>query len=41
MKDDKNFELRRKVINKEFQPIDLCIRDERDLYNPEKRKQLE
>ncbi|CAD8157163.1 unnamed protein product [Paramecium pentaurelia] len=41
MKDDKNLELRRKVISKEFQAQDLSTRDERDLYNPEKRKQTQ
>ncbi|CAD8150906.1 unnamed protein product [Paramecium pentaurelia] len=41
MKDDKNFELRRKVISKEFKAQDLCTRDERELYNPEKRKQTQ
>lgn len=38
MKDDKNIELRRKVLSKEFLPMDLCTRDESDLYNPERRK---
>jgi len=37
LKDDKNFDLRRKVISREFTATDLCLRDERDLYNPEKR----
>ncbi|CAD8069004.1 unnamed protein product [Paramecium sonneborni] len=41
MKDDKNLELRRKVISKEFQAQDLSTRDERDLYNPEKRRQTQ
>ncbi|CAD8071911.1 unnamed protein product [Paramecium sonneborni] len=41
MKDDNNLELRRKVISKEFQAQDLCIRDERDLYNPDKRKETQ
>lgn len=39
MKDEKNLELRRKVISKEFLPTDLCTRDERDFYNPERRKE--
>ena len=39
LKDDKNLELRRKVISKEFHPVDLCTKDERDLYNPERRKE--
>ncbi|CAK62274.1 unnamed protein product (macronuclear) [Paramecium tetraurelia] len=41
MKDDKNFELRRKVISKEFKAQDLCTRDERELYNPEKKRQFQ
>ena len=41
MKDDKNFELRRKVINKEFTSNDLCSRDEKDFYNPERKKQMQ
>ncbi|KAM3133810.1 hypothetical protein pb186bvf_014073 [Paramecium bursaria] len=41
LKDDKNLELRRKVISKEFHPVDLCTKDERDLYNPERRKETQ
>lgn len=39
MKDDKNFDLRRKVLSKEFTAHDLCNKDERELYNPERRKE--
>ena len=39
LKDDKNLELRRKVLTKEFTANDLCIKDERELYNPERRKE--
>lgn len=39
LKDDKNLELRRKVITKEFTANDLCTKEERELYNPEKRKE--
>ena len=38
MRDDKNFEMRRKVINKEYTTKDLCSRDEKDFYNPERKK---
>lgn len=41
MKDDKNFELRRKIINKEFTSNDLCSREEKDFYNPERKKQMQ
>ena len=39
MKDEKNLELRRKVLTKEFTANDLCVRDERELYNPERRRE--
>lgn len=39
MKDDKNLELRRKVLTKEFTANDLCVKEERELFNPEKRKE--
>jgi hypothetical protein len=39
LKDEKNFELRRKVLNKEFTANDLANKDERELYNPEKRQE--
>lgn len=39
MKDDKNLELRRKVLTNELNAIDLCIKDERELHNPERRRE--
>lgn len=37
MRDDKNLDLRRKVLTKEITALDLCVKDERELYNPEKK----
>lgn len=39
MKDDKNFDLRRKVLTREITASDLCNKDELDLFNPEKRQE--
>lgn len=39
LKDDKNLELRRKVLTKEFSAQDLVTKDETEFFNPELRKE--
>ena len=40
LKDPKNFEFRRKIIDFEFKPEDICLIEEKEFYNPERRKEL-
>jgi Transcription factor S-II (TFIIS), central domain len=39
LKDDKNLELRRKVLTKDFTAHDLVYRDEKDFFNPDQRRE--